>query len=553
MNLDEYLLSIFNLGRMKNKLLVLILAVSFASTSYSASRKFSKWSVSVEYGVDQFFFGDLAPTSSGLVPKSLQLITYGGTLEYALTPIWGLSVDYYHLPFTGTNQIAYFKTDLNNTDLSATINFTKMIFPQSKSKFTVNGTIGMGFAIFNSKFRYPDPVNTPEVSLSKPVITSAMPITLLLEYNFSQQFALGIKGHYRAFTNDNLEGVPYLNFKGVTNDYIGLVSLAMRYKINASGRQKHLRNITMEEFEPNKAMDLAKQAIDKVNGLDKSLKKLEKRVDAHDRRLDSLSLFLSNDGPDSDGDGVPDHRDKEPNTPPNTPVDFWGKALPISYASQDVNKNSSPNDRLNNSNEDDANNTTGRGNVGNNGTTTQYNFSGTTGVGGIKTIKGDKGDRGARGEKGEKGDRGASGTGLASNNSNVNSSKNKKGTNTVTDNFLPADYGSNSISFDNVPTVYFAFDRTDLDDDALEDISKIAFKMHADPSLIVEVRGYCDYLGNSPYNNQLSQRRSDRVKAELVKMWKISPDRIIANGKGKIIEPRVRYRPNRRCDFFFSN
>lgn len=535
---------------MKNKIIVLILAISFASTSYAASRKFSKWSVSVEYGVNQFFFGDLAPTSSGFIPKSLQDITYGGTLEYALTPIWGLSVDYYHIPFTGTNQIAYFKTDLNNTDLSATINFTKMIFPQSKSKFTVNGTIGMGFAIFNSNFKYPDPINSPQVALIKPVITSAMPITLLLEYNFSQQFAFGVKGHYRAFTNDNLEGVPYLNFKGVTNDYIGIVSLAMRYKINASGRKKHLRNITMDEFEPNKAMELAKQAMDKVNGLDKSLKKLEKRVDAHDRRLDSLSLFLSNDGPDSDADGVPDHRDKDSNTPANTPVDFWGKALPISYASQDVNRNSTQNDQLNNS-EDDAN-TTGRTNVGNNGSS-PYNFSGTaTGNGGAnyKMIKGEKGDRGPRGEKGEKGDRGPSGNGLAS---NTSSGKNKTGGNTVADNFLPADYGSNSISFDNVPTVYFAFDRTDLDDDALEDISKIAFKMHADPSLIVEVRGYCDYLGNSPYNNQLSQRRSDRVKAELVKMWKISPDRIIANGKGKIIEPRVKYRPNRRCDFFFSN
>jgi OmpA-OmpF porin, OOP family len=410
---------------MKNRIFVLILAISFASTSYSASRKFSKWSVSVEYGVDQFFFGDLAPTSSGFIPKSLQDITYGGTLEYALTPIWGLSVDYYHLPFTGTNQIAYFKTNLNNTDLSATINFTKMIFPQSKSKFTVNGTIGMGFAIFNSNFRYPDPVNSPEVSLLKPVVTSAMPITLLLEYNFNQQFAFGIKGHYRAFTNDNLEGVPYLNFKGVTNDYIGLLTLAIRYKINAGGREKHLRNITMEEFEPNKAMDLAKQAIDKVNGLDKSLKKLEKRVDAHDRRLDSLSLFLSNDGPDSDGDGVPDHRDKDSNTPANTPVDFWGKALPISYASQDVSRNSSPNDRLNNSNEDGTSNSTGRSSVGNN-VGGSLNFSGTVaGVGGVnyKLVKGEKGERG---EKGEKGDRGVSGTALTSNNSNVNSGKNKK-------------------------------------------------------------------------------------------------------------------------------
>jgi outer membrane protein OmpA-like peptidoglycan-associated protein len=59
-------------------------------------------------------------------------------------------------------------------------------------------------------------------------------------------------------------------------------------------------------------------------------------------------------------------------------------------------------------------------------------------------------------------------------------------------------------------------------------------------------------MGVNPYNNLLSQRRSDRVKAEMVKMWKIPADHIIANGKGKVIEPRIKYRPNRRCDFFFG-
>jgi len=43
------------------------------------------------------------------------------------------------------------------------------------------------------------------------------------------------------------------------------------------------------------------------------------------------------------------------------------------------------------------------------------------------------------------------------------------------------------------------------------------------------------------------------VKRELVKIWGIADDRIIANGKGKIILPQMKYRPNRRCEFFFSN
>ena len=105
---------------------------------------------------------------------------------------------------------------------------------------------------------------------------------------------------------------------------------------------------------------------------------------------------------------------------------------------------------------------------------------------------------------------------------------------------------------DDVPAVYFDFDQIVLDDDALITISKIAAKMKKDPSLYVEVRGYCDYMGNNPYNNLLAQRRSDRVKAELVKVWGVPFDHVISNGKGKIIEPRVKYRPNRRCDFFFG-
>ncbi len=110
-----------------------------------------------------------------------------------------------------------------------------------------------------------------------------------------------------------------------------------------------------------------------------------------------------------------------------------------------------------------------------------------------------------------------------------------------------------SFYADDIPAVYFDFDRTELDDAALVTISKIAARMQKDVSLLVEVRGYCDFLGDVTYNEKLSTRRSERVKKELVKIWGIDADRIISNGKGKIILPQMQYRPNRRCEFFFSN
>ena len=106
-------------------------------------------------------------------------------------------------------------------------------------------------------------------------------------------------------------------------------------------------------------------------------------------------------------------------------------------------------------------------------------------------------------------------------------------------------------AIEEIPAVYFDFNKTELDDKALVAISKIANKMKSDPSLCIEVRGYCDNLDNEKQNNLLSQRRSDRVKSELVNYWKIPYSRIITNAKVNVAESLLKSRPNSRCDIFF--
>jgi outer membrane protein OmpA-like peptidoglycan-associated protein len=100
--------------------------------------------------------------------------------------------------------------------------------------------------------------------------------------------------------------------------------------------------------------------------------------------------------------------------------------------------------------------------------------------------------------------------------------------------------------------VYFDFDKTDLDRVANISILRVAGRMKKDPSMLVEVRGYCDDPGSGSYNQRLSQRRAEKVKYELINTHGISPNRIVANGKGKIPFPPGRNWTNRRCDFFFS-
>jgi outer membrane protein OmpA-like peptidoglycan-associated protein len=115
--------------------------------------------------------------------------------------------------------------------------------------------------------------------------------------------------------------VPYLNFKGVTNDYVALLSITARYKLNAT-KKTHLRNINIYDFIDKSdllinasdsckacdAIELAKAnaiAIDSLKYTNKLLK----------LQLDTVMTLLSNYSVDTDGDGVTDFMDRCPATP----------------------------------------------------------------------------------------------------------------------------------------------------------------------------------------------------------------------------------------------
>ncbi len=450
------------------KKIILIILILLPTIIFSQEKKISRWSFMPEYGYN-VFDGDINQDLFNVIPTSFRDITFGANIEYALTPIWGLGIDGYYFPLRARNNnptSISINTNLYNTNFLTTINFTRLIFPNTKSKLFVLGSLGIGMAYYEyNLFYYPS--NIPiqkednfsgtlirtqnENGVMDNGISISVPVTFSFEYNFSKPFAIGAKVQYRSYAKDNLEGVAALNWSGVTNDYIGAGTVYLRYKFN-SIKRNHLRNMTMKQWEPEESLALIADLKKDLAGLKNRIDTVEKKVKDLTPRVQKLEDMINNVGPDSDNDGVIDLRDLDPNTPANTVVDFYGKTLPIQVAEK---------------------------------------------------------------EKGKKSD-------------------------------IP-----NYI--DDILGVYFDFDRTELDDDALITIRKIANRMQKDTSLLVEVRGYCDFLGDVTYNEKLSLRRSERVKKELVKVWGIDADKIIANGKGKIIQPQIQYRPNRRCDFFFSN
>lgn len=106
---------------------------------------------------------------------------------------------------------------------------------------------------------------------------------------------------------------------------------------------------------------------------------------------------------------------------------------------------------------------------------------------------------------------------------------------------------------DEIPYIYFDNDKYVLLDESLIIIHKIANKMLADTTLYVETRGFCDNTASLEYNQTLSENRANITKNELVTVYNIAPERIIANGRGKLTNPPSSYRPNRRVEFHFMS
>ncbi len=102
--------------------------------------------------------------------------------------------------------------------------------------------------------------------------------------------------------------------------------------------------------------------------------------------------------------------------------------------------------------------------------------------------------------------------------------------------------------------ITFDFDKTGLNNESHRAIAICARKMKADPELIVEVRGFTDNVGTDEYNTDLSLKRANVVKEELVKTYGIEEDRVIANGKGKYNpkDKSVPFRPYRTCVLFYN-
>lgn len=80
--------------------------------------------------------------------------------------------------------------------------------------------------------------------------------------------------------------------------------------------------------------------------------------------------------------------------------------------------------------------------------------------------------------------------------------------------------------------VLFDLNRSELKPGGMHNITKLAQFLQDNPDRKVIVEGYTDSTGSADYNQGLSERRANSVRAALVRQG-VGPERIVAQGYGK--------------------
>jgi len=159
-----------------------------------------------------------------------------------------------------------------------------------------------------------------------------------IEYNFSKSFAVGWSNQFRMFNKDNLEAADHIWGNQDDNIFSSMIGLRYKFKPN---KDHHTRNLdwAMQRDLQNPPPADNDDLLARLDDLEKRVTALEERptpdITKLQAQVDSIDALLNEmfNGVDSDGDGVPDSRDREPNTPKGSLVNFWGQAIPTQMTS----------------------------------------------------------------------------------------------------------------------------------------------------------------------------------------------------------------------------
>lgn len=102
------------------------------------------------------------------------------------------------------------------------------------------------------------------------------------------------------------------------------------------------------------------------------------------------------------------------------------------------------------------------------------------------------------------------------------------------------------IREDGLATIHFAFDKSNIDDEAANMLSDNVQKLMDAPNFKVRIDAYTDHVGTDQYNLRLSKRRANSV-TDFYTNNGVSEDRIESRGLGKAPVPCMDQTPEKGC------
>lgn len=81
--------------------------------------------------------------------------------------------------------------------------------------------------------------------------------------------------------------------------------------------------------------------------------------------------------------------------------------------------------------------------------------------------------------------------------------------------------------------VQFAYNSAEILSDSRPFLDKLGQVLQSEPGLALVVEGHTDARGSEGYNQMLSLRRAEAVRAYLSDSWQVSPSRLTVAGKGE--------------------
>jgi opacity protein-like surface antigen/outer membrane protein OmpA-like peptidoglycan-associated protein len=287
--------------------LLFVSIMMFAQAPFTGSSQFRKFYIGINGGALR---PSLITGGSNDFTKPLYTFGYGGNLQYQFTHHFGLRADFLRGHLKGNNDNNYwnglpatdrvnssFQTNLNSAySLSGTYSFGNINWLRPTTKIVPYITAGGGYSYAKVSITPTGSTSSVQYDNNATIHNFFVPVSLGVKINLSEMINLDLGYRAQIVDNDNFDGT-YAH-ANTHKDKFSYGFLGIEFAFGKKG-QKQL---------------VFDNPASKMNDI------LQNQITHIQTEVDSLKLGII----DSDGDGVADIFDKEPNTPKGCPVDSHG-------------------------------------------------------------------------------------------------------------------------------------------------------------------------------------------------------------------------------------